>query len=305
LNKSLIVICGPTASGKSQLAIALAKHYNTEIISADSRQVYKEMKIGTARLSIPEMQGVKHHFTGFLSVTQEYNAGKFEQDALSCVDKIFEKNNIAILCGGTGLYIDAVCKGLDNLPSADKKIREKLEADFRNIGIDSLQNRLKILDPEFYEQVDKKNPHRLIRAIEVCLLAGKKYSELRKSKNANRPFSVCKIGINIPKDKLHENIDSRVEEMYADGLVEEVKALMNYKNLPSLNTVGYSEFINYFENKTPIETVLSEIKQNTKKYAKRQMTWFRKDKSVCWIDKPDVKKAVEIFERNNSDLRIQ
>ncbi len=305
--KHLIIILGPTAVGKTAVAIDIAKKLGTEIISSDSRQFFKEMSIGTAKPSNQELKSVKHHFINSLSVQDEYNVGMFERDVLKALDKIFENKNTAVMAGGSGLYINAVCNGFDEVPVADKEIRANLLEMFKREGIEYLQKTLKKLDPEHYKKVDIKNPHRLIRAIEVCMATGKTYSELRKGEKKKRNFNVIKIGLNLDREKLYEKINKRVDCMMTEGLLEEVKALAPFRaggiRLNSLQTVGYKELFAHLkavssgDNQSPFRDLGSAvelIKQNTRNFAKRQMTWFRKDKDIKWFD-PDEKEKISSY----------
>lgn len=284
MNKNLlVVILGPTASGKTSLAIDLAKKFDTEIISADSRQFFREMNIGTAKPSAKQLQSVKHHFINSLSVKDEYNVGAFEKEALHAINTIFQKRNIAILAGGSGLYINAVCNGFDDIPKADKKIREQLSILYKEKDIEGLRERLKALDEDYYKKIDISNPHRLIRAIEVCLITGIPYSSLRKGKKQTRNFTTIKIGLNTERSNLYKIINERVDDMMNNGLLEEVKSLAEYKNINSLQTVGYKELFEYLEGTINLERAVELIKQNTRNFAKRQLTWFRKDETIKWF----------------------
>ncbi len=291
-NRSLIVILGPTAVGKTAVALELAKTLGTEILSADSRQFFREMNIGTAKPTQQELASVKHHFIDSLSVTDEYNVGMFERDALKVLEELFAKKDTAIMAGGSGLYINAVCNGFDEVPRADKEIRETLTEMYKREGISYLQNTLMKLDEEHYKKVDIKNPHRLIRAIEVCMSTGKPYSELRKGVKQKRDFTPIKIGLNMDRKKLYERINARVDAMMAEGLLEEVKALAHFrkggKQLNSLLTVGYKELFDHLEGKTELATAVELIKQNTRNFAKRQLTWFRKDPEIKWFEPEDI-----------------
>ena len=297
--KYLIVILGPTAVGKTSLSIELAKELRTEIISADSRQFFKEMTIGTAKPVEKELKLVKHHFINSLSVTDEYNVGMFEREALKVLDSIFKKKHTAILTGGSGLYINAVCNGFDEVPQADKEIRTNLAEMYKHEGITYLQNTLKKLDEEHYKKVDIKNPHRLIRAIEVCMTTGKPYSELRKGEKQKRNFTAIKIGLEMDHKELYEKINARVDTMMGEGLLEEVKSLFPFKaggnRLNSLQTVGYKELFEFLEGKTDLKTAVDLIKQNTRNFAKRQMTWFAKDKEIQWFDPSDIKQILQFI----------
>jgi tRNA dimethylallyltransferase len=282
--KKLIVITGPTASGKTALAIGLATKLNTEIISADSRQFYKEMSIGTAKPSPVELSQARHYFIDSHTITEPFSVGDFERQGLAVIKNVFETHDTAIMVGGSGLYISAICEGFDDLPKASPDIRKKLNLAFQENGISYLQEKLKSADPVYYRQVDLNNPQRLIRALEVFENTGQPFSGYRKSVPTPRPFKCLKIGIDLPRDLLYSRINHRVDEMVKQGLVEEAKVLLPFRHNNALNTVGYTELFNYFDGKTDLETAIALIKQNTRRFAKRQMTWFRKDKEICWID---------------------
>ncbi len=291
-NNTLIVVLGPTSIGKTALSIKLAKHFKTEIISSDSRQFYKEMKIGTAIPSPEELNAVKHHFIGNLSISDYYNVSKFEQDVLQKLEEFFTSNKLAIMVGGSGLYIDAVCKGIDELPNPNKKLRDETKEIYKISGIEALQKKLKELDPEYYSIVDLKNPKRLMRAIEVCLQTGKTYTSLRKNKTGNRDFNIIKIGLNCERQELFERINLRVDKMIEQGLLDEVKNLSNFRNFNSLNTVGYKEIFDFLDNKITFEQAIEYIKTNTRRYAKRQLTWFKRDESIKWFNPSEINKII-------------
>ncbi len=281
---NLIVIVGPTAVGKTVLSIALAKAFECPIISADSRQFFKEMSIGTAKPTEEEMLGVPHYFINSHSITEDYNVGKYETDVISLLEKLFRINKKAILVGGSGLYIDAVCKGFDELPEADEELRNKINSLLNNEGIEGLQKLLKELDIKYYNKVDLQNPQRLSRALEICLTTGKPYSELRKGESKKRNFNIIKIGINTSRELLYNRINQRVDEMMKVGLLNEVKSLQAYKHLNALQTVGYKELFYYLENNSDLKSAVDLIKQNTRRFSKRQMTWFNKDKEIKWFE---------------------
>tara|TARA_B100001250_G_scaffold63518_1_gene49987 strand:+ start:237 stop:1154 length:918 start_codon:yes stop_codon:yes gene_type:complete len=283
LKKYLIVILGPTASGKTSLAIKVAKKLKCEIISADSRQFFKEMNIGTAKPNEKELSKIKHHFINNLSVKDDYNAGNFENDALKTLDNLYKKFNYVIMTGGSGLYIDAVCYGLDFFPKIPIEFREKLINEFKRKGLKNLLNELKIKDIKYYRKVDKNNFHRIIRALEVIRFSGKRFSDFTKNSKKKRNFQIIKIGIEHKKEKLHEFIDRRVDLMVHNGLFDEVKDLIKYKNKNALNTLGYKEVFQYFKNKNSKKEIINQIKINTKKYAKRQNTWFNRNNDVKWF----------------------
>ncbi|MGN6640260.1 MAG: tRNA (adenosine(37)-N6)-dimethylallyltransferase MiaA [Mucilaginibacter sp.] len=284
--KTLIVIAGPTAVGKTAIAIELAAKLCTEIVSADSRQFFREMAIGTAKPTPEELAQAKHYFVDSHSVTDNFSVGDFEKEGLTLLDDIFEAHNTAILVGGSGLYIKAICEGFDELPTALPGVREKLNHEFKNKGITWLREKLRSADLVYYEQVDLNNPQRLIRALEVFESTGKPFSSYRKATTHKRPFKSIKIGLELPRDVLYQRIDHRVDEMVKQGLVEEVRSFLPYRYLNALNTVGYSELFDYFDGKTDLETAIALIKQNTRRFAKRQLTWFRKDKDIRWF-RPD------------------
>ena len=292
---TLIVIQGPTASGKTGVAIQLAKYFNTEIISADSRQFYHEIPIGTAAPTLNELNQVQHHFIGNLSISDNYNASMFENDVLNLLNTNFADSSYAILVGGSGLYIDAVCNGIDLLPDIDPDIRSSITNTFEEEGIESLQKTLAKLDPAFYSTVDINNPKRLMRAIEVCIQTGQKYSDLRKNNNKIRNFNIVKIGLSIPRETLVARINNRVDEMLKNNWIEEAKKVYPYKHNNSLNTVGYKELFAYFDGSLDLVTAIEKIKTNTRRYAKRQMTWFRKDKSIKWIEHNNIQQMIDFI----------
>lgn len=284
MQKTLIVIAGPTAIGKTALAIKVAQHFNAEIVSADSRQFYREMEIGTAKPSPDELNTVKHHFIDSHSITDEVTVGDFETAALATIDNIFKTQNIAVLVGGSGLFIKAVTEGFDDLPKADPDTRQKLNELLDSEGISALQEKLKHLDLHYYSEVDINNPQRVIRALEVALSTGKPFSSYRSHTKKSRPFNIIKIGLNTDRPKLYERINMRVDAMLSAGLLQEVKNLLPYRHLNALNTVGYSEIFNYLQGKTDLEQAIEDIKQNTRRFAKRQLTWFRKDPEIRWFE---------------------
>lgn len=282
--KTLIVIAGPTASGKTAAAIQLAQHYNTVIVSADSRQFFREMSIGTAKPTEAELAAAPHYFINSHSITEPFSVGDFERQCMQLLDELFKKHDVVILVGGSGLYIKAITEGFDELPTADPDIRDRLNTELAANGIAALQERLKEVDPAYYAEVDINNPQRVIRALEVYEATGNPISSYRKSTINKRPFNIIKFGLDMPREKLYDRINLRVDIMVKDGLVEEVAALTPYRSYNALNTVGYSELFNYFDGKTDVDTAIAAIKQNTRHFAKRQLTWFRKDKEIIWMD---------------------
>lgn len=283
MTKTLIAIVGPTAVGKTAVSILLAEKLHTEIVSADSRQFYREMEIGTAKPSAEELKKVTHHFINTLYIDDDYSVGNYEIDALQCLEELFKTHDKVLLTGGSGLFVKAVCEGLDKLPSGDKGIREHYENLYKEKGLEPLQIELLDKDRNYFDAVDKQNPRRLIRALEVINLTGKPYSEFRKRKPAERNFEVVKIGLNVDKELLRKRIDQRVDEMLGTGWLEECKRLYPYRHLNSLKTVGYTELFDFIEGKTDWETTVTNIKTNTWHYAKRQLTWFKKDKEIQWF----------------------
>jgi tRNA dimethylallyltransferase len=279
----LAVIAGPTAVGKTSVAIELARRFDTEIISCDSRQFYREMRIGTAVPSTEELAQVPHHFMGHLSIHEPYDVSRFETDALNKLEELFKTHKVVIMTGGSGLYINAVCKGFDELPDRDPDLRKKLQALFDKEGIAGLQEKLKKLDPLYFEKVDKNNPNRLLRAIEVCMITGKPYSQLRKGRIKARPFRIVKIALNRDRQELFNRISERTEQMMAEGLLEEVKSLLPHRHENALNTVGYKELFEHLEGNISLEQAITNIKTNTRRYAKRQLTWFKKDPDYHWF----------------------
>lgn len=281
--KTLIVIAGPTAVGKTAAAIQLASFYKTVIVSADSRQFYREMSIGTAKPSQDELVAVKHYFIDSHSITETFTVGDYEKQCLELLDDLFQTHDKVILVGGSGLFIKAVCEGFDEFPDAKPGVRDGLNKEFEEKGISYLQEKLKIADPQYYEEVDLNNPQRIIRALQVYQSTGKPFSSYRKSKINERPFNIIKLGLNLPREVLYQRINERVDLMIQHGLLEEVKLLLPFRHLNPLNTVGYSELFDYFDGKTDLNSAIELIKQNTRHYAKRQLTWFGKDKEIKWL----------------------
>lgn len=282
--KILISVVGPTAIGKTALSIKLANYFKTEIISADSRQFFQEMSIGTAAPSLEELTAAKHHFIHHKSIQENYNVGAFEKDALTTLNALFKNHDVVIMVGGSGLYVDAVTKGLDDFPKVDAYIRDALNKQLENKGLPYLQNQLKNLDSVSYNTIAIDNPKRVIRALEICVGTGKPYSGFLKKKKINRSFKTITIGLNGERDMIYNRINSRVDIMIKQGLLEEVKNLVLYKNLNALNTVGYKELFNYLEDEWTIDFAISEIKKNSRRFAKRQLTWFKKDENTIWFD---------------------
>ena len=294
MNKTCIVIVGPTAVGKTSLAVKTALHFQTEIISADSRQCFKELNIGVAKPSAEELAQVKHHFISSHSIKDEMNAAIYEQYALAKIDELFKKHDVVVMVGGTGLYVKTFCQGLDEVPVVDEKIRKKINDDFEWEGLEWLQKEVEKSDPLFYARGEIKNPHRLLRALEVKLSTGKSIIEFRTQQKKHRPFNIIKIGLELPKEQLYKQINGRVDAMMKAGFLEEVKKLVPHKKLNALQTVGYRELFGHLIGDLSLEDAVEAIKINTRQYAKRQMTWFKKDEEVMWCE-PEFEKVMKLI----------
>ncbi len=294
-NKTLIVIVGPTGIGKTDLSIFLAQKLATEIISADSRQFFRELKIGTAVPDDEQLQAVKHHFIGNKSINDYYNASSFEFEVIDLLKKLFEVKNQVIMVGGSGMYVDAVCKGIDDLPEIDMEIRRQLIKKFETEGVESLRFELKRLDPDYYAVADLKNPKRLLKALEITLQTGQPYSTFRTQSIKKRDFKILKIGLNIEREKLYERIEERVDKMIENGLVDEAQLFLPFKHLNSLNTIGYKELFPYLEGAYPLERAVELIKRNSRRYAKRQLSWFNRDKEINWFRPDEGEKILEFI----------
>ncbi|AWX46362.1 tRNA dimethylallyltransferase [Flagellimonas maritima] len=290
--KTLIAVVGPTAIGKTKLAIAIASHFDTEIISADSRQFFKEMNIGTAVPSAKELQSVPHHFIQQKSIIESYSVGDFERNAVELLCRLFKEKDIVVMAGGSGLYVDAVINGLDEFPEVNPKLRELLTHKLKTEGMPSLQKELLKRDPEYYKQVDIDNPHRVIRALEVCMTANKPYSSFLNQKKEQRNFNSVYVGINADRTTIYERINRRVDLMMEAGLLKEVESLYGHKNRNALQTVGYKELFEYLDGKTTLDFAVSEIKKNTRRFAKRQLTWLKKNKNILWVNHDEKPKSI-------------
>lgn len=298
--KSLIILLGPTGVGKTNLSIEIAKHFATEIISCDSRQIYREMNIGTAVPDENTLKEVSHHLIHSHSIHDYYNASKYEIEVLEKLDILFEKFDVVLMTGGSMLYIDAVCKGIDDLPEVDAELRSSLIKRMNDEGIESLRAELRFLDPVYYEEVDLRNPKRILHALEICLMTGKPYSSFRTNQCKVRNFNIIKIGLNRERADLYNRINQRVDEMFSDGLVEEARKLYPFRHLNSLNTVGYRELFDYFDNGVSLEEAKEKIKANSRKYARKQLTWFRRDSSIKWFAPPIENEVISFI-----DLQLQ
>ena len=283
MEKTLIVITGPTAVGKTALCLDVAKHFHIPIINADSRQIFRELKIGTAPPTEAQMQQVHHDFVGILGLDDYYSASLFEQQVLELLGRQFLSSDYALMAGGSMMYIDAVCDGIDDIPTIDDQTRTTMKQRLADEGLEALCDELRQRDPEYYEIVDRQNPRRVVHALEICLMTGKTYTSFRKREKRQRPFNIVKIGLNRPREELYERINRRVDQMMADGLLEEAKALYPKRHLNALNTVGYKELFDYIDGRWPLEEAVKRIKGNTRRYARKQLTWFKKDESIRWF----------------------
>ena len=300
MSKTLIIITGPTAIGKTRIAIEAAKFLHTEIVSADSRQIYRELSTGTAVPSEEELAEVKHHFIHSHSILENYNASRYENDAINLLEELYKKYNYVVLTGGSMLYIDAVCKGIDTMPDVDPELRKDLKNRLQKEGIESLRLQLKKLDPMYYSQVDLKNPARIVHALEICLMTGKPYSSFRTSPDKKRPFAMLKIGLDCDRAELHRRINQRVDNMLEAGLEAEARKVYPYKNINALNTVGYRELFSFFDGEIPREKAIELIKRNTRRYARKQLTWFRNDPEITWFNPADTEKIMKFLKTNLS-----
>ena len=301
---TLIVLIGPTGIGKTDLSLNIAEHYNTEIISADSRQLYADLKIGTAAPTPEQLARVKHHFVGTLQLTDYYSAAQYEAEVMKKLDELFKRHNVIVLTGGSMMYVDAVCKGIDDIPTVDEKTRKTLMQHYENVGLERLCAELKILDPEYYDIVDKKNPKRVIHALEICYMTGQTYTSFRTSQTKERPFNIIKVGLRREREELYERINKRVDIMMEDGLLEEAKSVYQYKDLNSLNTVGYKEMFKYLDGEWEQPFAIEKIKQNSRIYSRKQVTWFKRDTDITWFHPDDTDNIMSfIEERLNADKK--
>lgn len=290
--KTLFVIVGPTGVGKTSLCLKVAEHLNTVIINADSRQVFKEIPVGTAAPTKDERKSIRHFFVGNLHINEYYNASKYEQDVLKLLNILFKYKDNVIMSGGSMMYVDAVCKGIDDIPSVDDNIRKTLQERFDKEGLSGISKELALLDPDYYAIVDKNNHKRIIHALEICLSTGKPYSSFRKNTTKERPFRIIKIGLNMDRQKLYERIDLRVEQMIHDGLIQEALNVYEYKDLNALNTVGYKETFEYLDGLCTLDNAIFRIKSNTHKYCRKQLTWFRRDPNIHWFSPDNIEEII-------------
>ena len=304
MHKHLIVLTGPTGIGKSITGISLAQHFKTQIISSDSRQIFREMTIGTAVPNQNELATVKHHFVHSHSIFENYNVSKYETEAINTINSAFENNNILLLVGGSMLYIEAVCNGIDAMPDVDPEIRKILMEKLENEGLESLRLQLKVLDPEYYKTVDLKNPNRIIHALEISIMTGKPFSSFRTNNKRIRPFSIVKIGLDCNRNELHKKINLRVDQMITAGLETEAGSLYTFKHLNALNTVGYREFFDFFDGKITREKAIELIKRNTRRYARKQLTWFRNDPDMFWFEPEQINQIINFIENKINGVSV-
>lgn len=290
-SKRLLVVVGPTGSGKTDLSIRLARYYAAPVLSTDSRQVYRGMPIGTAQPSDDQLQAAEHHFIASHDIKDNLSCGEYEVQALERLEKLFTDHDYVVAVGGSGLYVQVLCEGMDDLPQADESLRAELGRRLEAKGVGALAEQLRELDPVYYEVVDRSNPARVVRALEVCLQTGRPYSEQRTGERRSRPFGIVKIGVDLPRAELYDRINRRVDRMLADGLEAEARAMYPYRELNALQTVGYREFFDYFDGRTSYDEAVELIKRNSRRYAKRQLTWFRRDPEIRWF-RPDDDDAI-------------
>lgn len=290
-DKTLIVITGPTAVGKTALCLDIARHFDIPIINADSRQIYQELRIGTARPTDEEQRQVKHYFVGTLRLADYYSASMYEQQVLSLLDDLFKERDYALMAGGSMMYIDAVCNGIDDIPTVDDETRETMKRRLKAEGLEALVEELRHLDPEHWEIVDRQNPRRVVHALEICHMTGKTYTSFRKAEKKQRPFHIVKIGLNREREELYARINQRVDAMMQQGLLKEAEGLYPHRSLNALNTVGYKELFEFFDGHWPLEEAIERIKGNTRRYARKQLTWFKRDPEIRWFH-PDNKKEI-------------
>lgn len=288
---TLIVLIGPTGVGKTELSLSIAEHFQTCILSADSRQLYQDLKIGTAAPTPSQLARVPHHFVGTLRLTDYYSAAQYEADVLEKLEGLFQHNDTVVLTGGSMMYVDAVCKGIDDIPTVDKETRELMLQRYEEEGLETLCAELKILDPEYYQIVDLKNPKRVIHALEICYMTGKTYTSFRTQKHKERPFRIIQIGLTREREELYDRINRRVDEMMQEGLLEEAKSVYPFKHLNSLNTVGYKEIFNYLDGEWSLDFAIEKIKQNSRIYSRKQMTWFKRNPNIQWFH-PEQKEEI-------------
>ena len=291
MKNTLIVLIGPTGVGKTELSLSIAEHFKTCIVSADSRQLYADLKIGTAAPTPDQLARVPHHFVGTLRLTDYYSAAQYEAEVMAKLEELFQQNDVVVLTGGSMMYVDAICKGIDDIPTVDKETRELMIQRYEEEGLEKLCSELKLLDPEYYQIVDLKNPKRVIHALEICYMTGKTYTSFRTREIKKRPFRIIKIGLTREREELYNRINRRVDEMMEKGLLEETRSVAEYKHLNSLNTVGYKEIFKYIDGEWPLDFAIEKIKQNSRIYSRKQMTWFKRDTEISWFH-PEKKEEI-------------
>ena len=290
--KTLVVITGPTAVGKTALCLDIARHFDIPIVNADSRQIYRDMRIGTAAPTGEQLRQVRHYFVGTLALEEYYSASMYEQQTIALLEELFEQSDYALMAGGSMMYIDAVCNGIDDIPTVDAETRALMKQRLAEEGLDALCEELKRLDPEHYAIVDKKNPRRVVHALEIYHMTGGTYTALRKAERKRRPFRIIKVGLNLPREELYERINARVDQMMSDGLLEEARHLYPMRHLNALNTVGYKELFAYIDGKWTLDEAVERIKGNTRRYARKQLTWFKKDTDMKWFSPNDKRQII-------------
>lgn len=298
MSHTLIVLIGPTGVGKTELSLSIAEHFNTCIVSSDSRQLYADLKIGTAAPTPEQLARVKHHFVGTLQLTDYYSAAQYEAEVMSKLEELFQKNDVVVLTGGSMMYVDAICKGIDDIPTVDKDTRELMMQKYEMEGLEKLCAELKLLDPEYYQIVDLKNPKRVIHALEICYMTGKTYTSFRTQSTKKRPFRIIKIGLTREREELYDRINRRVDEMMKDGLLEEARSVYAYKHLNSLNTVGYKEMFQYMDGEWTLDFAIEKIKQNSRIYSRKQMTWFKRDEAIHWFHPDEKEEIMQLIKHN-------
>ena len=291
MKNTLIVLIGPTGVGKTELSLSIAEHFKTCIVSADSRQLYADLKIGTAAPTPDQLARVPHYFVGTLRLTDYYSAAQYEAEVMVKLEELFQQNDVVVLTGGSMMYVDAICKGIDDIPTVDKETRELMIQRYEEEGLEKLCSELKLLDPEYYQIVDLKNPKRVIHALEICYMTGKTYTSFRTREIKKRPFRIIKIGLTREREELYNRINRRVDEMMEKGLLEEARSVAEYKHLNSLNTVGYKEIFKYIDGEWPLDFAIEKIKQNSRIYSRKQMTWFKRDTEISWFH-PEKKEEI-------------
>lgn len=301
--KTLIVLVGPTGVGKTELSFSIAEKYNTPIISSDSRQLYADLKIGTAAPTDEQLRRVKHYFIGTLKLTDYYSAAQYESDVLKLSDELFKQHDVLLMTGGSMMYIDAVCKGIDDIPTVDAETRAHMLQHYEEVGLEEICKELKLLDPEYYSIVDLKNPKRVIHALEICYMTGRTYTSFRTRNIKERPFHILKIGLSREREELYERINKRVDQMINDGLIEEARKVYEFRELNSLNTVGYKELFNYFNGEWTLDFAIEKIKQNSRIYSRKQMTWFKRDSEITWFHPEQKDEIIEFINKKLAELK--